>query len=115
MTIKLRESLMAMVQAAAKENDVSVEVFVSHILNKHFHDKLAASMPSTKEIILGNIKSIAAGTTFTVIDVMDSLHKRDPKKRREYGSMLSLLIARREVHAYSMDVMKDTFKVYRKH
>lgn len=112
MTITLRESLMTMVTDAAGKAGRTTDAYVASILDKHFAAELEAQMPSVKEIILGNLKNIATGTTFTVIDVMDSMHKRSPKRRGDYGRMLSLLIARNQIPVAFTEVMKDTYKVY---
>lgn len=110
--ITLADSVAHMVANDPELRSHTAEFHVNQIVRAHYQRKLMDSMPSTKDIILGNLKTIASGSTFTVIDVMDSLHKRDPKKRGDYGRMLSLMIARNQIPVKFTDVMKDTYKVY---
>lgn len=112
--IKLHPHLMRQVEDAAAKDEITPDVFVSNVLYAHFQAEYDKSLPSHKEIILGNMKGIASGASFTVLDTMDSVHKRDPKQRRNYGQVLALLIARRTVLAEYTGVYKDTYKVYRK-
>jgi KaiC/GvpD/RAD55 family RecA-like ATPase len=105
---------MRQVEDAATKARLTVDDFVSNVLYAHFQAEYDKSLPSLKEIILGNIHKVPVGATFTVIDTMDSAHIRDPKQRRNYGHVLALLIVRRTIHAEYTGVHKGTYKVYRK-
>lgn len=112
--VTLDQGVVDMIANDKQDAELAVDRVVNRILREHYHAKLMASMPSTKEIIIGNLKCIQPHVDFVVTDVMDSLHKQDPKKRGDYGRQLSLMIARREIHVEDIGEKRGTLKVYRK-
>ena len=114
LAVTLDQAVVDMIANDKLDANTPVDKVVNRILRQHYHDKLMASMPTVKEVIVGNLLCIETGALFTAADVMDSLHKQDPKKRGHYGRQLHLMVVRREISAEDTGMKKDTLKVYRK-
>lgn len=112
--ITLDDSVVCMITDDPELRSHTVEFHVNQIVREHYQRKLMAKMPKPKEVILANFAALKPGASFIGPDLMDSLHKRDPKLRGDYGRALSLMIARKEIAAEFTGVHKDTYKVYRK-
>lgn len=112
--VTLAKDVENMILNDPEDSSVAVDALVNRILREHYQAKHMASMPSTKEIIIGNLKCIQPYVDFVVTDVMDSIHKQDAKKRGDYGRQLSLMIARREIKVVDIGEKRGTLKVYRK-
>lgn len=112
--IRVSASTFSLLQDAAQSQDVPVSEVAERILQSHFKVERDKHLPDVKQIVLTNLAMVKTGQRFIITDIMDSEQAKDPKKRRTYGQILAMLIARRSVSVVFTGIHRGTFKLYHK-
>lgn len=112
--IRVSASTFSLLQDAAQSQNVPTSEVAERILQAHFKAERDKRLPDVKQFILTNLAKVKTGQHFIITDIMDSEHAKDPKKRRAYGQLLAMLIARRSVRVVFTGNHRGAFKLYHK-